>query len=144
MPQPVNQSDTGTYSPWHVSKAKGTHSLLIAVFYNTPTFDQRKEVAEQYVEMLREDNVPAYFHHEVVKSYVYVGDFSESDVTATPDGQWRYSARLEQMVQSRPDDEFKYLTENGHLRKRRGPTGEMIAPPSRLVPVPRDAWGSQW
>lgn len=135
MPVPYDQGGAGATHPWHVSNCTGTHTLEIMVTFNTPTFDQRQEAAEEYVKLLREDGFKAYFYHEQVKSYVYVGDFTESDIIALPTGGWRYSQRVQDLIAQRPE-EFSYHLENGFLRKYPGSGGQMEPVPSRLVEVP--------
>jgi len=133
QPELVYSGPPSRHPEWEATNAKGTHSLLIAVFYNTPTFKQRHEVAEQYVELLRQDGFPAYYYHEPVKSFVFVGDFTAADIIATPEGP-RPGPRVEQMIARRPE-EFRQFTENGHIRKFiQG--NKSIAPPTRLVPMP--------
>jgi len=119
---------------WEATNAKGTHSLLIAVFYNTENFQQRKEVAEQYVSMLREEGFPAYYYHEPVKSFVFVGDFTEQDVIITPEGR-KPGPRVEQLI-ARREEEFRYFTQNGHIIKYIEGPGREISPPSQIVPLP--------
>lgn len=118
-----------------VSTARGTHGLLIAVFYNTLEFRQRREVAEMYVKDLRERGYPAYYYHDPVRSFVYVGDFDRSDLVLTRNGRVIYGERVEQFIARNPD-EFKYQSENGHYLKRTLPDGTQTAPPSVLVPLP--------
>jgi len=137
VPEPFDKGETGGHPEWHVSNATGTHTLQIAVCYNTPTFDQRKEAAEQYVGVLRNEGYKAYHLHEAVKSYVFVGDFDQSDVVQTPDGRRGYGPRVAEFIARRPNDEFRYMTENGYLRKITGPDGQMVPLASQLVPVPR-------
>lgn len=138
MPEPIDTRSGTEPTQWHVSRSEGTHTLEVAIFYNTPTFGQRKEAAEQYVKLLREDGLPAYYIHEPVKSRVFVGDFLESDKIPTPDGRWQYSARVLELMNRRPA-EFRYRTENGHLRKVAGANGQMQPIPAPIVPVPRSA-----
>lgn len=121
-----------------ISTAKGTHSLQIAVFYNTPTYDQRRQDAETYVRLLREQGYAAYYFHEAVKTFVFVGDFDESDIVTTPQG-WRvYGPRVQQLIARNPD-EFKYMLENGHIVRYTNPEGKTAAQESVLMPVPRPA-----
>ncbi len=144
VPEPLDAGQATGRPEWQVARAKGTHTLLVALFYNTPTFDKRKEVAEQYVEQLRHDGYQAYYLHEAVKSFVFVGDFDESDLVTTSQGQLWYGPRVEQMIAGRADDEFRYLTENGFYRKYPSRDGQMVPPPSQLVPVPRGGDSPFW
>jgi hypothetical protein len=128
---------------WQVSRAEGTHTLEIAVFYNTPTFNERQRAAEQYVESLRKDGFKAYYLHEPVKSRVFVGDFVKSDIIPTPDGRWQYGPRVLELINRRPE-EFRYHTENGYRRKIMDDSGQMQYIPAPVVPVPRAAVESEW
>jgi len=126
---------------FHVTKAfnsKGEHtlSLLIAVFYNTPTFNQRREAADQYVQQLRSEGVEAYVFHEQWKSYVLVGSFAQNALVPLPGGGWGISKEVRDFMSSRPQEEFSTLTENGYRQKRVGPDGKAAFVPSQLVQVP--------
>jgi len=126
---------TETVTAWDVRNAPGPYTLQIAVFYNTPTFQQRREAAEQYVQLLREEGFNAYFYHEGVKSYVFVGDFDESDIVPTPAGP-RFGPRVERLIAQR-EEEFRYVLENGHRVRHKGPDGRLIVPSSLLIRVPQ-------
>jgi hypothetical protein len=143
VPEPISQAPVNQRGEWHVSRAKGTHTLLIAIFYNTPTFQQRREVAEEYTRQLRDEGVSAYYLHEQVKSYVFVGDFTKADFTMQ-NGQWIYGPAITNMIEDRPQDEFKYLTENGHIRKYPTPTGVMQPRLSQLIEVPGASGDRLW
>ncbi|MHC4442483.1 MAG: SPOR domain-containing protein [Planctomycetota bacterium] len=135
-PEPLDlQSDT-TNSIWEVSNCKGKYTLQIAIFYNTPTFSKRKEAAEKYVKILRDEGYRAYFEHQIVRSHVYVGDFNESDIIRLKGRQWKPGPSVEKFIARKPE-EFKYMYINGHLFKQPGIDGKMVPPPSFLVPVPR-------
>jgi hypothetical protein len=142
-PELIDKEASGDAGKWHISHCRGTHSLLIAIFYNTPTFNQRREVAEQYARQLREEGYPAYYYHEQVRSQVTVGDFEESDLIRTPDGGWRLGPRVENLI-ARNEEAFRYVYENGYLPKSRMPDGQVAAPMSYLVRVPRDARSGGW
>jgi hypothetical protein len=135
QPEVVGGGPKSTYHKWNVYNAKGDYTLHIAIFYNTGSFQQRKEAARQYVEALRQEGFNAYFWHGVVKSHVFVGDFYEKDVVHTAEGA-RFGERVEKFVEEH-EEEFKYATENGVIRKRTTPEGEKVAPLSRLVAVPQ-------
>ena len=141
-PELRNVSAPTGQEEFHVSKAyntkgEGTLTLLVAVFYNTETFTERREVAEQYLRQLRGDGVEAYIFHEPVKSYVFVGSFRRDALVILPGGAWRYDQEVEDVIRARPDDEFAFLTENGHRQKFVGPDGASSFPVSQLVRVPR-------
>lgn len=131
----VGSGAVSEHPEWEATNAPGTHSLLIGVFYNTEGFQQRKEVAEQYVSMLREDGFTAYYYHEPIKSFVFVGDFTEADLVRTPEGL-KPGPRVEQLI-ARREAEFRHFTENGHIRKYYEGPGREVAPFTQVVPVPR-------
>lgn len=138
VPAPDSAAKTPTTrGPWDISQAHGAYSLLIGVFYNTPTFDQRIEAAEAYVQLLRQDGFKAYYRHEAVKSFVFVGDFEASDLIRTPTGGVEHGPRVDAFIARRPE-EFSYLLENGYKVKRGTYGDELVVPPSYLVKVPRD------
>lgn len=136
-PEPLVPVQASGAGEWDVTRCKGTHTLQIGVFYNTPTFQERREAAEQYVKLLRDEGFDAYYRHEDVKSFVFVGDFSESDLVRTAQGT-ELGPRVGQLIARRPE-EFGHTLENLHLVKRTSPSGEFAVPPSILVPVPREA-----
>ena len=119
---------------WDVSNAKSKYTLQVGVFYNTPTFQERKQAAEQYVKLLRQDGFAAYFRHEPARSFVFVGDFDDSDVLKT-DAGYQFGPRVEQLIKQR-EEEFRYMLENGYRIRKKTPDGQMILPPSVLIPVP--------
>ena len=127
----------GGQGQYNLTTARGKYSLLIAVFYNTPTFNQRREVAEQYTQQLRSEGVEAYVFHELVKSYVFVGSFGADALTPLPNGTWQVSKEVQDFAAARAGEEFLYLMENGYRQKRLGPDGESVLVPSQLMPVPR-------
>jgi hypothetical protein len=133
-PELMEPKPTSGNEQWEVSKAKGKYTLQIGIFYNTPTFDARKEAAEDYVKLLRQDGFAAYFRHEEARSFVFVGDFDDSDVIKTG-GQDQIGPRVEQLIKQR-EEEFRYMLENLYRIRHRTPDGQMIVPPSMLIPVP--------
>lgn len=133
-PESFETGRKSEHPEWEATNASATHSLLIAVFYNTESFQQRRQVAEQYTAILREEGFPAYYYHEPVKSFVFVGDFKESDVISTPEGP-QPGPRVERLI-ARREAEFRHFTENGHIRKFIEGSREIV-PPSRIVPLPR-------
>lgn len=135
-PESVVTGTAAGAGEWDVVNCKGTHTLQIGVFYSTPTFQERREAAEEYVKLLREEGFSAYYLHQEVKSFVFVGDFDDSDLIRTAQGT-QFGPRVEQLIARRPE-EFRYTLENLHRVKRTSPSGEMTVPPSILVPVPRD------
>lgn len=134
-PEPLNPVETSTPSgaEGSIASAKGSYTLQIAAFYNTQTFTERKQAAEQYVRLLREQGYPAYYFHEPLRSFVFVGDFEISDVVRTPQGL-QFGPRVRQFIDRNPN-EFKYMTENGHLIRHTMPDGRVVTPESLLVPI---------
>ncbi len=140
---PVPTPDAGR-PEWHVAKCPGVYTLQVGVFYDTPTFSQRKEAAAQWVEQLRSEGVEAYYHHGEVRSSVMVGQFGVEDIIRERNGpannslnmRTRYSQKVETL---RNQQEFRYNLENGFKIKRtivtpNGPRG--VYQESFLVPVP--------
>jgi len=130
-------NESSARGPWDVANAKGKYTLQIAVFYNTSTFHNRKEAAEKYVKILRDQGYHAYYRHEIVKSHVFVGDFYDADIIKLPNGEKHFGPAIEKYIAQNPE-EFQYIHENGYLFKRRGVNGNMVAPFSYIVTVPRD------
>lgn len=121
---------------FNVTTARGEYTLLIAVFYNTPTFNQRREAAEQYLQQLRSEGVEAYIFHEPVKSYVFVGAFGKDALVMLPGGGLTFGREVQEFIKARADDEFACLTENGHRQKLTAPDGQPLFATSQLVRVP--------
>lgn len=136
-PEMIDKPAPSARSEFDVANARGAYTLYVAVFYNTPGFDQRREAAEQYVKLLRDAGISAYYRHEEVRSYVFVGDFDYSDVIAERTGEIHYGPRVQAFINQRPQ-EFQHLTENGHVVRYSSGSGQMVPPQSYLVPVPRE------
>ena len=140
-PELIGQGTSGDDpEPWLITRAKGTYTLQVAVFYDTPTFNQRKEAAAQYVKVLRDEGFVAYYWHGPRKSLVAVGDFGESDIIEAGGGK-RIGPRVQQLIDRNPD-EFKHVTENGFLRKMVQPDGTLAPTSSYLIKVPRPGGSS--
>lgn len=135
QPELMDSGPVLGHPEWDVMNAQGTHTLMIGVFYNTPTFSQRRETAEEYVKLLRDEGFKAYYYHEPVKSFVFVGDFTADDIVRTPEGP-RFGPRVEQLI-ARREEEFRHFTENGHQLNYRAADGRMVPALSELVPLPR-------
>ena len=147
-PERIGGRSGGAHGQWHISNAKGPLTLLIARFYNTAGFDQRIEAAEKYCSILRQEGFTAYYEHQDVRGFVYVGDFERTDRyrPETRDrqgnlrtGMWRRGPNVEALIARNPD-EFRYITDNGHLIRRVGPDGRRMAEGSYLVEVQRGAY----
>jgi len=141
---PVPTPDVGN-PEWHIRRCPGAYTLQIGVFYNTPTFSQRKEAAAQWTEQLRAEGIEAYYHHGEVRSSVTVGHFGPEDILHEPSGpdrstsgaRTRYSERVEAL---RRQESFRYNLENGYKMKRVLRTADgprEVYQESFLIPVPR-------
>lgn len=75
---------------WDLTKAEGTYTVLIAVFYNVPKagYVGRKRFSAQYCEQLRKQGEEAYYKHDAGQSIVTVGSFPDSAIEMVEaDGQ---------------------------------------------------------
>jgi len=63
---------------WEMKNAKGTYTVLVAVFYNVPEddFHERKRGAALYCEQLRSKGEEAYYKHDPNQSIVTIGSFA--------------------------------------------------------------------
>lgn len=75
-PMPVNQAPVGP-PEWDLLKAPGDFSLLIAVYVE---ISERREAAVQHVKLLREQGEQAYYYHDLTRSHVCVGTYSEHHI----------------------------------------------------------------
>jgi hypothetical protein len=135
-PEQISKPNAGGLGEWDVSMAKGVYTLQIAVFYNTPNFSQREVAANEYVRLLREGGYSAYYRHEQVRSYVFVGDFNETDIIFAG-GTPQLGPKVEQFI-ARNEAEFRHISENGQIIKQQMPNGQFAPPLSYLVPVPHE------
>lgn len=132
---------------WDLANLRdGYWSLHVAVFYNTEGMTQRRQAAEEYCKLLRDQGVEAYFHHGDVNSSVCVGVFPYSAVVTeqvTDPGTQR--VRVESVIKDpRLIDlqrRFPDSLENGHrmLRLKRDASGAVVgreANPSFIVKLP--------
>ena len=140
QPELLTSEDIPGPGKWHISKAQGTLTLLIARFYNTGDFKQRLAAAEQYVELLRQEGLPAYYDHQTTRSFVYIGDFDESDRKPGPRGLWVFSPRVEALI-AKNRQEFGFISDNGAVRTRPISSEEVLAEASQMVEVPREQNG---
>lgn len=107
---------------WEASRADGHWALQVAVFYNTETFQQRRQAAVQYCEILRERGLEAYYHHGTQMSTVVLGAFPE-DAMQTVQGErqvapGRRLSRSEAVIVhprlKALREQFPHTLENGH------------------------------
>jgi len=134
QPEQISKPEVAGRGEWDVSTAKGAYTLEIAVFYNTTNFSQREEAATEYVRFLREAGYNAYYRHEQVRSYVFVGEFSDTDIVVA-NGTPQMGPKVEQFI-ARNEAEFRHISENGQIIKQQMPNGQFAPPLSYLVPVP--------
>ncbi len=121
---------------WDVHKASGPFTLQIARFFNTPSFDQRKEAAVEYVRQLRQEGFEAYYWHQDARSLVFVGNFPSAPERFGPHEQ-KAAAQLEADRLAARKEEFQYMTFNGYPRRTRTATGQWVRDAPLLVEVPR-------
>ena len=118
---------------WALTKNSGKYSLQVASFFPEGGYRDVYASAVQYVEQLRKEGCEAYYYHGPSWSLVTVGSFGSEDVITQPNGQQRYSNRVESLQQK---EEFKYNYENGQIRSRKLGS-QTIQPKSFLIEVPR-------
>lgn len=82
------------FAQWELTNAKGYYSLQIAVFYNTADMKNRKQAAEEYCRLLRQQGEEAWFHHGELNSCVFVGSFPKAAIQ-TFRRENQYSGRVE-------------------------------------------------
>ena len=99
---------------WDLRNAKGVYTLNVGVTKATPTMENYKEAAVEWVKDLRERGFEAYYYHSPERplSSVCVGTFSEDALVVEPDGHRHYSDAVESL---RAKEEFKYNLENGAI-----------------------------
>src|SRR5262249_18469567 len=92
---------------WDLRNAKCVYTLNVGVTKATPTMENYKEAAVEWVKDLRERGFEAYYYHSPERplSSVCVGTFSEDALIVEPDGHRHYSDAVESL---RAKEEFKY------------------------------------
>lgn len=134
-------------SAWDLAnRHDGYWALHVAVFYNTEAMTQRRQAAEEYCKLLRDQGVEAYFHHGDVNSSVCVGVFPYSAVvTQQVSDPATRTVRVESVIKDpRLIDlqrRFPDSLENGHrmVRLVRDASGAVVgreANPSFIVKLP--------
>jgi hypothetical protein len=133
VPLPTETAETSPQ--WELASCPGVYTLQIGVFYDAPPdFTQRREAAEQAVELLRERGYEAWYHHGDARSTIFVGSFDDSAVIEGRDGRQVYSQAVLNLQQAEPD--FQYNTHNGRIAYRTV-AGQRTAETSFLIRVPR-------
>ncbi len=102
---------------WALTRAPGSYSLQIAVFYPEGEFTQSRSAATQLVAELRGEGHEAYYHHGDVMTMVTIGSFDESAVIARTDGTVYLSEEVLRLQAS--DPRFKHNYENGRVINRK-------------------------
>ncbi|MBK8914153.1 MAG: hypothetical protein IPM64_06050 [Phycisphaerales bacterium] len=128
---------------WNLENAKGYWSLQVGAFYNTRDMTERWQAAEEYCRVLREEGVPAYFHHGETVSSVCIGAFpyraiAESASENPLTGRRGVSAKIVDPKMLDYQRRFPHNLENGHIvynitRDARGDVKQRI--PNASFPV---------
>jgi hypothetical protein len=132
---------------WDLNNADGYWSLQVAVFFNDEDITNRRQLAEEYCRVLREQGEEAYYHHGAVNSITTVGLFPKAAVqTITQKDPWTgYLTAVNRVVDERAVALQKRFPDNLHNGRRlldivRDPkTGEIrerVPRESFLVKVP--------
>ncbi len=132
---------------WDLRNAAGVYSLHVGVTYATPTLEDYKGAALQWVQVLREDGHDAYYYHDPddARVSVCVGTFGPDAVVETRNRQTgtteRVYAAAVNALRAR-DESFQYNLENGHIVYRHvinkeSNRKERIPNLSFLVKIPR-------
>jgi hypothetical protein len=74
---PLSLPDPPAPAEWEISHNPGYWTLEIAVYKDSP---QRKQAAVDAVKAARAEGVPAYYHHELAQSMVFVGSWPKGAV----------------------------------------------------------------
>ena len=127
---------------WDLRRAKGRFTLQIGVFFNSPTFSERKEAAVEWVKDLRARGFEAYYYHGPLKSTVTVGSFDRSAIRGNRTLKDRSGQPITQrgptldyspeVIKLRQNPEFAYNTVNGAIEKVDG-----VKQVSFLVLIPK-------
>lgn len=122
MPKPVEGP-----AQWDLRNARGVYTLHVGVTYATPSLQDYKEAALEWVKVLREEGFEAYYYHEpdAPRVSICVGTFGEDAVKqkkqVNPEtGQEETVPVYTQAVNDlrARDESFQYNLENGHIIQR--------------------------
>ncbi|HPF39630.1 MAG TPA: hypothetical protein P5081_17300 [Phycisphaerae bacterium] len=111
-------------SQWDLRNAQGVYTLHVGVTYATPSLQEYKEAALEWVKVLREEGYEAYYYHEPDEPRVSicVGTFGADVVKqkkqVNPEtGQEETVPVYTQAVNDfrAKDQSFQYNLENGHI-----------------------------
>lgn len=137
-PVPVEERDPGP-PEWDLCRARGDYTLLVGVFSEIP---DRRKLALEHVKLLREQGAEAYYYHDLGKSHVCVGTFSEDDLKPTGRGVPRIDHPRFVMLKG----QHPYFAYNGRYvssvtRNAQGKIVSRVRQPTRLVRIPRNGEG---
>lgn len=76
-------TQAGRLAKWDLTNNPGHYSLQIAVFYNTADMRSRKQAAEEYCKILRDQGDEAWYHHGDTNSCVFIGSFPKEAIQAS-------------------------------------------------------------
>lgn len=130
--------DVGNPS-WRLIDAPGLYTLQVGVFEPTDEFQEFKQAAADYCQLLRERGYEAYYHHTDAASMVTVGSFGEEALIPQEGKPPTYSANVLALQNS--DELLKYNLLNGAIYRanspsRDNPRGERVRVASQLVYIP--------
>lgn len=135
-------------SQWDLlSQNSGYWSLQVGVFYNTEGMTRRRQAAEEYCKLLRDQGEQAFFHHGASNSSVCIGLFPREAIATMnrTDESTGVSRIVSEIVDPKLIDLQKKHpknVQNGHIinqirRDAAGNIVERVAEPSFVVQVPR-------
>ncbi|QOJ15286.1 MAG: hypothetical protein HRU75_11870 [Planctomycetia bacterium] len=146
MLAPLPAAGSGN-ADWNLENARGYWSLQVGAFYNTRDMTERWQAAEEYCRLLREEGVPAYFHHGETVSSVCVGVFPYTAIAESASenpltGRRGVSAKIVDPKMLDYQRRFPHNLENGHVvysitRDARGNVTQRIPNASFPVMLPK-------
>lgn len=109
-------TQAGRFAKWELTNNPGVYALQIAVFYNTADMRGRKQAAEEYCKILRDQGEEAWYHHGDTNSCVFIGSFPKEAIQAVrKENQYSGSIEfLERIVDSRMIELQKKYPHNTH------------------------------
>ncbi len=124
---------------WRLVDAPGLYSLQVGVFEPTDEFQEFKQAAADYCQLLRDRGYEAYYHHAEAASMVTVGSFGEEALIPQEGKPPTYSAKVLSLQNS--DELLKYNLLNGAIYRANSPSadnprGEKVRIASQLVHIP--------
>ncbi|MHC4717511.1 MAG: hypothetical protein ACYS5V_11110 [Planctomycetota bacterium] len=142
---PLPGKDIGP-KEWNLTAAKGTHSVLVAIFRDDPAknYYGRRRRAVEYCRRLREGGCEGYFWHGKVSSHVTIGTFTQRAFRVEPTDRGNRTVVVDPRVLQIQKD-FPMLVINGWgeniiTRDRRGQP-RRTPRKTYLIRIPRDDKG---